>query len=80
MTSFNYMHNCFKELVVPVTITCDTDKALSRGERINIVKSLEIDSNVIVLLKHINAGSMFFYSRSIISNVLTLLFNENIIT
>ena len=71
MTSFNYMYNCFKEIVVPVTITCDTDKTLSRGERINIVKSLGIDSNVIVFLKHINAGSMFFYSRSTIIKGLT---------
>ncbi len=52
----NYMYNRFKELGVPVTITRDTDKTLSRAERINTMKSLGTDSNVIVLSNHINAG------------------------
>ena len=52
----NYMYNRFKELGVPVTITRDTDKTLSRSERINTMKSLGTDPNVIVLSNHINAG------------------------
>lgn len=52
----NYMYNRFRELGVPVTITRDTDKTLSRQERINTMKSLGTDPNVIVLSNHINAG------------------------
>ena len=52
----NYMYNRFKELGVPVTITRDTDKSLTRAERINTMKSLGTDPNVIVLSNHINAG------------------------
>lgn len=52
----NYMYNRFKELGVPVTITRDTDKTLSRSERLNIMRSLGTDPNVIVLSNHINAG------------------------
>lgn len=52
----NYMYNRFKELGVPVTITRDTDKTLSRAERLNTMKSLGTDPNVIVLSNHINAG------------------------
>lgn len=50
------MYNRFKELGVPVTITRDTDKTLSRAERINTMRSLGTDPNVIVLSNHINAG------------------------
>ena len=52
----NYMYNRFKELGVPVTITRNTDKTLSRQERINTMKSLGTDPNVIILSNHINAG------------------------
>lgn len=52
----NYMYNRFKELGVPVTITRDIDKTLSRQERINTMRSLGTDPNVIVLSNHINAG------------------------
>ena len=52
----NYMYNRFKELGVPVTITRDTDKTLSRAERLNTMRSLGTDPNVIVLSNHINAG------------------------
>ena len=52
----NYMYNRFKELGVPVTITRDTDKTLSRSERLNTMRSLGTDPNVIVLSNHINAG------------------------
>ena len=56
----NYMYNRFKELGVPVTITRDTDKTLTRNERINTMKSLGTDPNVIVLSNHINAGGVEF--------------------
>ncbi len=52
----NYMYNRFKELGVPVTITRDTDKTLSRAERLNTMRSLGTDPNVIILSNHINAG------------------------
>ena len=52
----NYMYNRFKELGVPVTITRDTDKTLSRAERLNTMRSLGTDPNVIVLSNPINAG------------------------
>ena len=52
----NYMYNRFKELGVPVAITRDTDKTLTRNERLNTMRSLGTDPNVIVLSNHINAG------------------------
>ena len=62
----NYMYNRFKELGVPVTITRDTDKTLSRAERINTMKILGTDPNVIILSNHINAGGgKFSYSSQI---------------
>ena len=56
----NYMYNRFKELGVPVIITRDTDKSLTRSERINLMKSLGTDPNVIILSNHINAGGGVF--------------------
>ena len=50
------MYSRFKELGVPVTITRDTDKTLSHYERLNTMRSLGTDPNVIVLSNHINAG------------------------
>ena len=52
----NYMYNRFKELGVPVVITRDTDESLTRTDRVNKMKSLGTDPNVIVLSNHINAG------------------------
>ena len=52
----NYMYNRFKELGVPVIITRDSDKSLTRAERINLMRSLGTDPNVIILSNHINAG------------------------
>lgn len=51
------MYNRFRELGVPVIITRDTDKTLSRADRINLMKSLGTDPNVIILSNHINAGN-----------------------
>ena len=61
----NYMYNKFKELGVPVAITRDTDKTLSRTERLNTMRNtFGNDPNVIVLSNHINAGGAeFSYSR-----------------
>ena len=51
------MYNRFKELGVPVAITRDTDKTLSRTERLNTMRNtFGNDPNVIVLSNHINAG------------------------
>ena len=52
----NYMYNRFRELGVPVIITRDSDKSLTRGERLSIMNSLGSDPNVIILSNHINAG------------------------
>ena len=52
----NYMYNRFKELGVPVIITRDNDTTLTRQERLNKMRSLGTDSNVIILSNHINAG------------------------
>ena len=51
-----YMYNRFNELGVPVVITRDTDRTLTRSERLNTMKSFGTDSNVIILSNHINAG------------------------
>ena len=51
-----YMYNRFKELGVPVTITRDSDRTLTRSERINTLNSFGTDPNVIILSNHINAG------------------------
>ena len=56
----NYMYNRFRELGVPVTITRDTDKSITRAERINTMRSLGTDPNVIVLSNHINSGGGVF--------------------
>ena len=53
----NYMYNRFRELGVPVIITRDTDRTLSRSERLNTMRSLGTDPNVIILSNHINAGN-----------------------
>ena len=50
------MYNRFRELGVPVVITRDSDTTLSRQERLNTMRSLGTDSNVIILSNHINAG------------------------
>ena len=52
----NYMYNRFKEFGVPVEITRDTDKTLTRNERLNTMRNtFGNDPNVIVLSNHINA-------------------------
>lgn len=51
-----YMYNRFKELGVPVEITRDSDKTLTRSERLNTMRSFGTDPNVIILSNHINAG------------------------
>ena len=53
----NYMYERFRQLGVPVVITRDTDKTLSRQERLNTMRSLGTDPNVIILSNHINAGN-----------------------
>ena len=53
----NYMYNRFKELGIPVAITRDTDKTLTRSERLNTMRNtFGNDSKVLVLSNHINAG------------------------
>ena len=52
----NYMYNRFRELGVPVVITRDSDVTLTRQERLNTMRSLGTDPNVIILSNHINAG------------------------
>lgn len=55
-----YMYNRFKELGVPVTITRDTDRTLTRSERLNTMRnSFGTEPNVIILSNHINAGGRY---------------------
>ena len=56
LAAANYMYNRFKELGIPVTITRNTDKTLTRAERLNTMRSLGTDPKVIILSNHINAG------------------------
>ena len=65
----NYMYNRFKELGIPVTITRDVDKNLTRNERLNTMRSLGNDPNVIILSNHINAGGGEFSYSSWIKTV-----------
>lgn len=50
------MYNRFRELGIPVIITRDSDSSLTRQERLNTMRSLGTDPNVIILSNHINAG------------------------
>lgn len=53
----NYMFKRFRELGVPVAITRDTDKTLTRSERLNIMNNTFGNSDdVIILSNHINSG------------------------
>ena len=53
----NYMYDRFKELGVPVAITRDDDRTLTRQERLStMTDTFGNDSKVIILSNHINAG------------------------
>ena len=52
-----YMYDRFNDLGVPVAITRDTDRTLTRSERLStMTDTFGNDENVIVLSNHINAG------------------------
>lgn len=52
-----YMYNRFRELGVPVAITRDTDRTLTRSERLStMTNTFGNDEKVIILSNHINAG------------------------
>ena len=54
------MYNRFRELGVPVAITRDTDKTLTRQERLNtMTNTFGATPNVIILSNHINSGGAF---------------------
>ena len=56
-----YMYNRLKELGIPVAITRDTDRTLTREERINtMVNSFGNGEDVLILSNHINAGGKRF--------------------
>lgn len=53
----NYMYNRFRELGVPVAITRDVDKTLTREERLNTMNNnFGNGPEVIILSNHINSG------------------------
>ena len=53
----NYMYNRFRELGVPVAITRDIDKTLTREERLNTMNNTFGNGpEVIILSNHINSG------------------------
>ena len=51
-----YIYNRLKELGVDTEITRDSDITLEPNDRINKVKSLFKNKNIIVVSNHINAG------------------------
>ena len=54
----NYMYKRLNELGIPAVITRDTDRTLSRQERINTaLNSFGRNSDVILVSNHINAGN-----------------------
>ena len=56
-----YMYDRFKELGVPVAITRDTDRTLTRSERLStMTDTFGNDEKVIILSNHINAGGERF--------------------
>ena len=56
-----YMYDRFNDLGVPVAITRDTDRTLTRSERLStMTDTFGNDENVIVLSNHINAGGAIF--------------------
>lgn len=51
------MYKRLKELGIPVAITRDTDRTLTRDERVNtMVNSFGNGKDVLVLSNHINSG------------------------
>ena len=52
----NYMYERFQELGIPVVTTRTNDVTLTREERLNTMRSLGTDSQVIILANHINSG------------------------
>ena len=57
----NYMYNRFRELGVPVAITRDVDKTLTREERLNTMNNTFGNGpEVIILSNHINSGGERF--------------------
>ena len=55
-----YMYDRFKELGVPVVSTRTDDRTLTREQRLNTMRSLGTDSQVIILANHINSGGERF--------------------
>lgn len=52
----NYMYERFQELGIPVVSTRTEDVTLTREERLDTMRSLGTDSQVIILANHINSG------------------------
>lgn len=67
----NYMYDRFKELGVPVAITRDDDRTLTRQERLStMTDTFGNDSKVIILSNHINAGGG--EGQSVINKCITI--------
>ena len=78
-----YMYDRFKELGVPVAITRDTDRTLSRSERLStMTDTFGNGRDVIVLSNHINAGgeeySYICYSFSWLINFIIIEWNYKV--
>ncbi len=52
----NYMYQRFQDLGIPVVSTRTDDTTLTREQRLNTMRSLGTDSQVIILANHINSG------------------------
>ncbi len=51
-----YIYDRLRQLGIPAEITRTDDSSLPKNERIEKVKSLGVDPNVILISNHINAG------------------------
>ena len=60
LKSAQYIYNRLKELGIPTELTRNEDTSLPKNERINKIKDLGLDPNVILVSNHINSGGEGF--------------------
>lgn len=56
LQSAQYIYNRLRELGIPAELTRTGDTTLPKNERIEKIKNLGIDPNVILISNHINSG------------------------
>lgn len=58
LESSQYIYDRLQELGIPSEMTRITDESLPKSERVEKIKSLGIDPNVILVSNHINSGGL----------------------